>query len=177
MVYGAIDQNNRPIYTYISQVFAAIHGEQKNYNWLITDSECYPKSENLQKLLYTRQFFIHNEDGTFLHYERPEYNFLSGEELTAVIQEEDFQWIWGVFSGFDKDIPLDEILTYPLPEADGYGGFWKNPLSLQHPLATVEIVPWDSALTLFLSTRKDLVDRFMAETPGCRDLAEYNLEP
>ncbi|MBB6713395.1 hypothetical protein [Clostridium gasigenes] len=49
-----------------------------------------------------------------------------------------------MLSGSPQNITIDEILKYPLPYADGYKGFWKNPISLQHPLVEIEIVPWDS---------------------------------
>ena len=38
----------------------------------------------------------------------------------------------------------------------GYDGFWKNPVSIQHPLAELEIVAWDSTLTLLISRMKPL---------------------
>lgn len=56
------------------------------------------------------------------------------------MKQEDFQWIWGVLSGFEKHIELDDVLRSELPYADGYAGFWKNPVTIQHPLADVEIV-------------------------------------
>ena len=66
------------------------------------------------------------------------------------------------------------MLKYDLPYADGYPGFWKNPLTLQHPLAKIEIVPWDSALTLILSEEKEIVDTFRKYFRQSEDLAEYN---
>ncbi len=172
MVYGAIDEKGKKYYTYLSEVFAAIHQEQNNYNWLITDSEIYPDLEEAKKLS-TRDLYLgdENENQRILS---GNYCFLSGEELTEIIRREDFQWIWAVLSGFDKSIPLEEILKYPLPRSDGYEGFWKTPLSMQHPLAEIEIVPFDSSMTLIFSTQKDIVDRFLDAIPGSRDLARYN---
>ena len=69
---------------------------------------------------------------------------------------------------------LDEILEYPLPKADGYEGFWKNPPSIQHPLATMEIVSWDSSCVLLLSTNKEVVEKFKKAFPKCQDLSAYN---
>ena len=174
MVYGAIDEKGKKYYTYLRSVFDAIHDEQKNYNWLITDSEAYPDLEEAKKLSTRHLNLTVDAKPRLVH--DGDYCFLSGEELTEIIDREDFQWIWAVLSGFEKSIPLEEILRYPLPEADGYEGFWKNPLALQHPLATIEIVPWDSSLTLVLSTQKELVRMFLDATPGSRDLAQYNQE-
>ena len=97
------------------------------------------------------------------------------EIQTSLAQiQTDIQWIWAVLSGFEKDIPLEKVLEYPYPEADGYPGFWHNPISMQHPLATIEIVPWDSGLTLFFSKEKELVDKFRAGYPQSEDLSVYN---
>ena len=155
-IYGAILDEGEKYYTYLQKIFDAIGNRQTEYNWLITDCECFPKSPEIESL--------------FLQ----EYCFLSGDELTDIIKQEDFQWIWAVLAGFKKDIPFEEIMKHPLPFANGYDGFWKNPLSIQNPLAGVEIIPWDSSLTLVLSEDKSIVDAYMSAFPLSRDLAEYN---
>ena len=39
-----------------------------------------------------------------------EYVWISGEELTKTQEENyNFQWIWGVFSGFKKDVSKDLV--------------------------------------------------------------------
>ena len=91
-----------------------------------------------------------------------------------MVNLEDFQWIWAVLSGFDKSIELSEILKYDLPYANGYSGFWKNPLTLQHPLSKIEIVPWDGVLTLILSEKKEIVDSFISCFPNSENLKDYN---
>ena len=116
-----------------------------------------------------------SENGKPVAVSAPDYSFLSGEELTRIVTEDDSQWIWGILSGFEINIPLDEILKYPLPDADGYKGFWKNPPSIQNPLASMEIVAWDSSCVLLLSTEKEIVEKFKShEFPDCQDLSEYN---
>lgn len=156
MVYGAILEKGEKYYTYLSKVFTAIGGTQTEYNWLITDCECYPHLSDIDKLL------------------SQEFCWLSGDELTSIVNKESFQWIWGVLSGFEKDITLEEVLKYPLPYADGYEGFWKNPLSMQHPLASVEIVAFDSTLTLIFSERKEIIDMFREYFPLSEDPASQN---
>lgn len=156
MVYGAILKEGEQFYTRLGRVFAAIGEAQTGYNWLITACECYPQTPDTAARL------------------SGEYCWLSGDELTSIVRREDFQWIWGVLSGFKPDIPLEDVLKYPLPYADGYAGFWKNPLSMQHPLASVEIVAWDSTLTLVLSRRREIVDSFRKYFPLSEDLVLYN---
>ncbi len=155
VVYGAINEKGEKYYTYLKKVFDAIGNRQKEYNWLITDCECYPNNKKFKELL------------------NKEYCWLSGEELTEMVNQEDFTWIWAVLSGFDKSIELSDVLKYDLPYANGYAGFWEKPLTLQHPLSKIEIVPWDSSLTLVLSEEKEIVDSFMESFPYSERLEDY----
>ena len=158
MTYGIIDRKCHESYTLMSIVFSGINDAQKDYNWLITD--CEVCSENIEnEELFSR-----------------EYCWLTGEELSRIIEEEDFQWIWGVLSGFEKDIPLEEVLKYPLPDAVDYNGYYKIPLSLQHPLSTIEIVPCDSSWTLILSKDKKVIDDYIDHYPKVQDLTLENQE-
>ena len=155
-VYGAILEKGESWYTYMGKIFRAIGDAQKNYNWLISDADCFPMTPEFSELLAR------------------ESCWLTGEALTAMVEREDFQWIWGVLSGFPKGIPEEQVRQYPLPSADGHPGFWHNPLSLQHPLAEIEIVPWDSSLTLLLSRKKEIVEDFRAFFPLSEDLFQVN---
>lgn len=148
MIYGAILKEGM-IFTYFKEIFCSLNNFQKNYNWLITDVEAAP----FKKGHYERI----TQSGT--------YAWISGEELTGIIKKDNFQWIWGVLSGFEKFYAKEEVLKYDLPYADGQGGFWKTELSIQHPLASVELVAWDSGLTLFLSRQENLVKMFRTAFP------------
>lgn len=136
-------------------MFDALGEEILEYNWLITDTDILARSESLAAI------------------SMKEYCFLSGESLTNIVRNDDAQWIWGVLSGFTKDISLEEILKYPLPYADGYPGFWKLPISMQHPLASMEIVPWDASLVLLFSKKAETADKFRTRFPKCEDLSQY----
>lgn len=127
---SAILEKGEQYYTYMSKVFSSIENEQLKYNWLITDCECYPEDRSINKIF------------------SKEYIWISGHQLTEIICKEDFQFVWGVFSGFHPNITLEEILKYDLPYANGYKGFWLDNVDIQHKLAEVEIVAWDSSLTL-----------------------------
>lgn len=156
MVYGAISEQDEKYYTYLPKLFDAIDHAQLEYNWLVTacDCNCSNKVEN--------------------EYLAQGYCWISGEELSQIVRENQIQWIWAVLSGFKKDVPLEEVLQFPYPDADGHPGFWHNPLSMQHPLAAIEIVPFDSSLVLFFSTDERLVAKFRAGYPHSEDLSEYN---
>ena len=61
----------------------------------------------------------------------PKYCFISGEELDTIIKKEDFQLIWGVLSGFNKNFTLEEIMKYNLPYAEYNKDIWENPVILK----------------------------------------------
>ncbi len=156
MIYGIVDRMNHKFYTHMSKVFHAIDNVQKQYNWLITDCTCYPKDAQIEKLL------------------DQEYCWVSGDELSDIIEREDFQWIWGCLCGFSKDITVDEVLRYPLPSAENYSGYYQNPVSLQHPLSTLEIIPSDSSWTLIITKGKNIIDEYLRSYPECEDLSLFN---
>lgn len=155
MVYGVINERGEKLYTYLSKLFESIDNAQLDYNWLITDAFCNIPSRVDEDIA---------DHG---------YCWLSGDALTKLVKEKQMQWIFAVLSGFKKDIPLQDILEYPFPLSN-YAGFWYNPISMQHPLATIEIVPWDASLTLFFSTDADLATKFKKGYPQSEDLTVYN---
>ena len=83
MVYGAIDEKSVDGYTLMGRVFDAIQNKQMEYNWLITNVECL-----IDRIA---ECFMNND-----------YCWLTGEELTKIVREDDGQWIWAVLSGLRK---------------------------------------------------------------------------
>lgn len=153
---GVILKKGEQYYTDLSKLFTAINDVQKEYNWLVTDCVCYPQTKQFDELL------------------SGEYCWLSGKELTRMVEIENFQWIWAVLSGFEKNILLEEVLKFPLPFAEEYTGFWEKPISIQHPLASIEIVPCDSTFTLIISNEIKIISDFKKAFPLSEDLAFYN---
>jgi hypothetical protein len=154
-VRSAILNQGEKYYTFMREVFHSIDNEQTKYNWLITDCVCYPIDEKLENLFSQK------------------YIWISGNDLTEIIDKEDFQFVWGVFSGFSSNITLEQVLNYDFPYADGYEGFWIDNVSIQHPLADIEIVAWDSSLTIFISKEEKLVQKFMNGFPLSKDLKNF----
>ena len=155
MVYGAVDAKEEKYYTYLKKLFDSIDNRQKEYNWLITDCTCYPKNPQTDAML------------------RNDYCWFSGEDLTELVEQEDFQWIWAVLTAFDKSVELSDVLDYDLPFVEDYEGFWSKPISMQHPLAKIEIVPWDSSMTMIFSDDKSIIDSFRESYPQSQDFEEY----
>ena len=156
---GLILQKDGRWYTDMNTPFEKVSELSERYNWLVTNPEnCYEK-ESLRRV-----------------FER-EIQWYTGPELKTLLEQEKAQWIWGVFSGFPQNISKEEVLRYPVPWANDYEGYWKNPLTIQHPLAEVEITAWDSTLTLFISRNERLLKKFAALYPACEDLETYNAQP
>jgi len=153
---GIVIEKGEKYYTYLKKIFLSINNLQRNYNWLITAHECYPQNEKYAEIL------------------SEEYCWMTGDELTEMIEREEFQWIWGVLSAFPKDISKEKALEYELPEADGNGEIWQNPVSIQHPLAEIEIIAWDSSATVFISKEDSIVDLLRENNEFAEDLEEYN---
>ena len=139
----------------IEKVFNCIK-ELKNYNWLITDMECYTDDKNLLNFIDNKYCWVH------------------GKDLLKLLKIESSQWVWGVFSAFSKNIELNDVLKYEYPYADGYKGFWKNPLTIQHPLATLEFVIWDGNFILVISEDHKIISDIMKKNNNARDLELYN---
>lgn len=135
-----------------------IIGDADNYNWLITNIECYPNNQEIVKVLDN------------------EYCWIGGKELLDLLNKEEFQWIWCVFSAFPKQITLEEVIKYDYPYADGYTGFWENPITLQHPLAISEIVAWDGSLILVISSNNEVVNALLENNTYVQDLEKYNMK-
>jgi len=154
---AAILRKGFKYYTYMDIVLEPIESIAMQYNWLITDCECnyYPDSRIKMN---------------------QEYTWLSGEELLQIVKSHDIQFIWAVFSAIPKSIPLEVVLQSKLPYACDYVGFWHNPVAIQHPLAVMEIVPWDSSLVLFIANNQAWVNAFASHFPLAEDLEEYNAE-
>lgn len=150
-----LEKKNHP-QMYLNEVLEYMDCSQMNYNWLISDYECYPQKQNVKRKL------------------RNDYCFISGNELTELAQEENFQWIWGVFSAFPQDIKKRKILQYLLPKAREYDEIWKNPLKLQHPLAEIEIIAWDGMITICLSKNDKIINLIQQKSGVAMDLESYN---
>lgn len=160
---GAIIEKGFKHYTFLDEIFVAFENEQLRYNWLITDLECN---------YYPDDWLDSDPDDRF--YPAKKYIWLSGKELTGIVTQNKIQFIWGVLSAFEPSVALDQVLQYKLPFADGNKGFWRNPVSVQNPLAEIELVPWDSTLVLLIAKNDALVDKFMAFFPQSEDLAAVN---
>ena len=149
-----IYENKEEYYTYMLKALNSIGGKSLEYNWLITDIEAYPQDNGeLDEI-------IRNND----------YLFLSNDELIAMLEIQDFQWVWGVFSAIPKKYTKEEVLKYKLPFADGNYEIYKDDIFvIQHPLADIEIVAFDSSGVQIVSKDETLVDNFKRVYKNIKD--------
>jgi hypothetical protein len=131
-------------YTYLDPIFEALP-ELKKYDYLISDLEINGCSD-------TR---LHKETLT-----------ISGQALSEVTEKEKVQFIWGVFSAYEK-APL---MIKELPYADGNRDFWRGIPTPQAKEALFEIVAWDSTCTLFIGISDELAARLKELYPDIKDL-------
>ena len=143
-------------FTNLQDIFSVIEGTQNKYNWLITDYECniYPS----KKIPFNKEIV-----------------FLEGEKLSEIVTNYKIQFIWGVISGFKKDIALDNILEYPLPYVNENEEIWSTNICTQNPLADIEIIAWDSTLAIVISKDEEVIEMIKKFYPNAKDLLEYNL--
>ncbi len=154
-----------PYYTDLRLVFEAIGDRQRKFNWFVTDLD------------YVRLGHTSDGPGPF---DGPEGfvdrgpHWLEGGELTRIVQEHKLQFVWAVLSGFRPGITFDRVLLEVEPFADGNRGFWVARPEIQNPLAEIEIICWDSTLTLLLCRDRSLSECFRRFFPEAADLDGYN---
>lgn len=149
-----------PFYTDLAVVFRALDGRERDYHWIITDFECIA----LNAGSLPAPFRETNDDRILL----------SGRTLMSLVSRQPIQFVWGVLSGFVPDRVPELGSLNPVPFADGNEALWRPGVTLQHPLAEVEIVCWDSSATMFLSRQEDLTRQFRAFFPDAVDLDTFN---
>jgi len=142
-------------FTNLREVFDVLGSIATKYNWLLSDYDCniYPSA----------QISINEQ-----------YVWLAGNELVSIFEEFEIQFIWGVATAYAKETKLEDILRNPYPFANGNEAFWKPEVTMQNPLAEIEIVSWDSTFLLVIAKSKEIVEMFEKRYPNSVDLAVYN---
>jgi hypothetical protein len=143
-----------PRHTDIKLIFDALEGRQREFNWLITEHECY--SRTLDKDIFNEEIVI-----------------LSGDELTDIVTHNKIQFVWGILSAFDKATDIDINNLSVIPTFDGEWKYGGEDVHTQHPLAIAEIVCVDSSYTILLSKDDDLSNRFLRHYSDAQDLHQW----
>lgn len=149
--------NDFKYHTYMRSVLSNLHLDNSNYVWLISDIDAYPMEQKYQRLL-------NQNDGAFV--------LLTTNELVDMLDKDDFQWIFAVFSAIPSKYSKDEILSSKLPYIQSFttGQYnpYEDPPKLQHPYAELEILCSESGLAL-VSQDDKLIDTFRKCYPHYTD--------
>ena len=138
-------------YTMLKQILIDLDLINKNYMWLISDIEAYPTKDKYKGII-----------------ENP-YLLMSTNELVKMLEEDDFQWIWAVFSAIPSTYKKEDILKFDLPyirdiDAGMYDPHNDTP-RLQHPYAEFELYAVDSSYIFMISDNEDIINRFKKSYP------------
>ena len=149
-----ISKKDFKCYTKLRKIVYDLELADKEYWWLICDIEAYPRKEKYQKSIYSEEYLLVK---TF--------------DLMKMLEEDDFQWIWAVFSVIPSYYTKEEILKHKLPklqsidEENGEYNPYTDAPQLQHPLAEFELYAEDSSSMFLISDNEDLLNRFKKVYP------------
>lgn len=148
-----------PYFTDLRPVFRAVGDRQREFDWLVTDLD---------------YGWLEVRDGRPMPFSEPGPHWLTGDELSRLVAGYEMQFVWAVLSGFPPNVVLDPARLEVVPYAEGNAGLWVTQPRIQHPLAEIEIVCWDSTSTLLLCKDRSIGESFRRYFPEAVDLAECN---
>jgi len=154
-VKGVALTEDKEYYSVLSRILKFLRNEQ-SYNWLITDYECYVKDPAASKL--------------FLKSGNENYIWLSEDKLYNILEEEEVLWIWGIISGFKPEVTFEEVLEYDLPYIQNDLDILENGCKIAHPLADIEIIPWDGVMMITVSRDDKIIDSMVDFFPLAKEL-------
>ena len=139
-------------YTLLKQVLYDLELSNQPYLWLISDIEAYPRNSEFCELL-----------------DQNDYLLLETSQLVQMLEIDDFQWVWGVFSAIPVVYGKKEIMQFDLPyvrdvQAGMYNPYTDQP-KLQHPYAVLELYAVDSAYLFMVTDNADFIARFKQKYP------------
>jgi hypothetical protein len=144
-------------YTFLKQILLDLDLYNKDYLWLISDIEAYPQKEKYQKLLDQNAHLLLNE-----------------KELTAMLEDDDFQWVWAVFSAIPSSCKKEDILKFDLPYVENFESGKYDPHidepKLQHPYSIFELYAVDSSYFFMISDNEEMISKFKNRYPKCIEM-------
>ena len=148
--WSAVLEKDGQAHTLLGRVFDSLENRQRNYNFLLAGVEAYPGNPNFE---FVNQAPV----------------WISGEELTRMIRQEDFQWVWGALLAFPPQISREQACACPCvcdaPEYPDLGSWYIRNHFLETG-AEFMIYAEDSTFTEFLTRDRELLERFCRHEPG-----------
>ncbi len=134
-------------YTLLRQILFDLELANKECWWLISNIEAYPSKKEYEEMIY-----------------KEDYLLMSTSDLIKMLEDEDFQWVWAVFSVIPFHHSKEDIVSFALPYLKDIETGQYNPCKdtpkLQHPLAKFELYAVDSSYMFLISDDKELLTRF-----------------
>ena len=144
-------------YTFLKQVMLDLDLVDKDYLWLISDIEAYPRKAETQELL-----------------NRNSHLLLTTKELVEILEKDDFQWIWAVFSAIPSSCKKEDILKFDLPYVENFESGKYDPHidepKLQHPYSIFELYAVDSSYFFMISDNEEMISKFKNRYPKCIEM-------
>ena len=133
-------------YTLMGRILSDLELETKDYLWLISDIEAYPNKKEYQELVDSNSHLL-----------------FSTNELVNMLKDDDFQWVWAIFSAIPSHYGKEDILKYDLPNfkcLDEENNTCLDEPKIRHPYAELEIYAFDSTYMFMISDNEELINRF-----------------
>ena len=150
--WSAVLETDGQYHNFLGRVFDALEDRQRNYNFLLAGIETYPTAPGFQ---FVNQAPV----------------WISGEELTRMIRQEDFQWVWGALLAFPPSCSREEVLgsvrALYVPEAPDQDS-WHIRNRFLETGAEFMIFAEDSTFTEFLTWDRELLDVFCRHEPQAK---------
>ena len=148
-----ISENDFEYYTMLKKILFDLDIANAEYWWLISDIEAYPRKKVYEDFIYENDYVL-----------------MKTSDLLKMLEDDDFQWVWAVFSVISPKHTEEEILSYDLPQLrfidDGeYNPYIDEP-RLQHPLAEFELYAEDSSSMFLISDNEELLSKFKKAYPN-----------
>ena len=148
-----ISKKDFQYYTMLKKILFDLDLANKEYWWLICDYEAHPSKKEIEDFLY-----------------KEDYVLIKTSDLLKMLEEDDFQWIWAVFSVIPINYTEEEILNYELPHLqiieDGEFNPYIDAPKLQHPLAEFELYAEDSSSMFLIADNEELLNKFKKSYPN-----------
>lgn len=149
-VWGARLERDGQYHTSLKRVFDALEGRQIGFDFLLLGVEAYP--------LEHEEFEAVNQTP----------RWISGAELTRMVETEDFQWVWGALLAYPEGCGRAEVLEQVralCPPGPPDEESWGVRRQFEKTGAIFLILAADSSLTELVSEDRGLIDLFCAHEP------------
>lgn len=141
--------------TDLRRLLPPIRQQVMSLNWLITSLQCWAVADEWPPIISTWEA-------------ADPYEIVDGRTLYEVFANHDLQAVWGVFCGVAGEVP--GLKGNRVPFADGNPKLWTEPEEFLLAISDLEIVCFDSSLTLVKFRNEQLGYQFLRSFPDGRIL-------